>query len=105
MTTRTDHLFWLQKWYRAHTDGDWEHQHGIRIGTIDNPGWRVDIDLAETEAATKPFSRIEIERNDFDWVHCWIEEEQFKIACGPENLNEGLGFFRNWITQLQQPLQ
>ncbi len=97
MTMATDHLTWLQDWYRTQTNGDWEHQHGISIGTIDNPGWRVDIDLAETEVSTSLFSRIEIERSDFDWVHCWVDNGKFKIACGSQNLNEGLELFRNWI--------
>jgi hypothetical protein len=38
----------LQAWYRAQCDGDWEHQHGVHIGTLDNPGWDVRIDLAGT---------------------------------------------------------
>ncbi len=35
----------LQNWYAAECDGDWEHQYGIKIDTIDNPGWRVEIEL------------------------------------------------------------
>jgi Immunity protein 53 len=43
----------LEKWYRARCNGDWEHQWGVEIGTLDNPGWRVHIDLAIME----PFIR------------------------------------------------
>lgn len=30
---------WLQKWYKSQCDGDWEHEYGIKIETVDNPGW------------------------------------------------------------------
>ena len=30
---------WLQGWYMAHCDDDWEHSFGVTIETIDNPGW------------------------------------------------------------------
>jgi hypothetical protein len=93
---KTDNLHWLEKWYRMNTNGDWEHQHGIKIGTVDNPGWRADIDIAETPLSAKPFVRVEIERNDSDWIRCWVEEGKFKIACGSLNLTEGLEIFRSW---------
>ncbi len=31
----------LQRWYSAQCDGDWEHGLGVRIETLDNPGWMV----------------------------------------------------------------
>src|ERR1700682_6352449 len=39
----------LQDWYTAHRDGDWEHQYGVTIESLDNPGWWVRIDLQQTE--------------------------------------------------------
>ena len=39
-------LQWLQQWYYAHCDDTWEHQHGITIQSLDNPGWLVKVDLA-----------------------------------------------------------
>nr|TKK07812.1 hypothetical protein SrhCFBP13529_11555 [Stenotrophomonas rhizophila] len=38
----------LQKWYADQCDGDWEHSFGIRIDTLDNPGWTVSVDLTDT---------------------------------------------------------
>ncbi len=40
---------WLQQWYSHQCDGDWEHENGIRIETLDNPGWSISIDLIGTE--------------------------------------------------------
>ena len=31
-----DDFEWLQKWYLAHCDGDWEHSRRIHLGTIDH---------------------------------------------------------------------
>ena len=31
----------LDKWYRDHCNGTWEHLLGIKIETTDNPGWLV----------------------------------------------------------------
>ena len=37
----SDELSWLQQWYSAHCDGEWEHGFGVTIATLDNPGWSV----------------------------------------------------------------
>ena len=36
-------LSYLTAWFARQCDGDWEHDLGIRIETLDNPGWAVDI--------------------------------------------------------------
>jgi hypothetical protein len=46
-------LKWLQAWYSSQCNGDWEHGNGIRIASIDNPGWHVAINLNETELESK----------------------------------------------------
>ena len=56
-----DSLIWMQDWYKKQCDGDWEHQNGIRIETIDNPGWKIVIDLVETELDGKTFVETKIE--------------------------------------------
>ena len=35
----------LQAWYAAQCNGKWEHTYGIAIGTLDNPGWSLSVDL------------------------------------------------------------
>ncbi|MEV8403368.1 Imm53 family immunity protein [Streptomyces niveus] len=42
-------LDWLRNWYAQQCDGEWEHERGVRIATLDNPGWTVSIDLEESE--------------------------------------------------------
>jgi hypothetical protein len=93
---RPDVLTWLQGWYASHADGDWEHSHGVSIGTLDNPGWSVEIDLADTELAGLRFDRREAHRSEDDWLVAWAEGHKWHLACGPLNLAEGLHQFRVW---------
>jgi hypothetical protein len=52
----SDDLSWLQRWYSAHCDGEWEHGFGVTIETLDNPGWSVKIDVEGTELVFTPLS-------------------------------------------------
>lgn len=70
MTSKTN-FEWLQGWYSRHTNGDWEHQNGILIETLDNPGWSVLIDLDGTELSEMDFQRRQVERSKNDWFHLW----------------------------------
>ena len=94
-------LQWLQEWYLSNCDNDWEHLYGVKIDTLDNPGWSLTIDLDETPLADKDFLDIQIERTDNDWVFCSIENKRFKAACGPLNLLEVVDIFRDWVTKEQ----
>ena len=58
----------LNEWYQSNCDGDWEHNFGVNIETLDNPGWIVKIDLYYTELEDKPFEEIEINNGDDDWL-------------------------------------
>jgi hypothetical protein len=87
----------MQSWYLENCDGDWEHGNGFRIENIGNPGWRIDIDLIDTNLADKVFNEIDlIERSEHDWVHCRVENNVFMGRGGPENLEEILEIFFKW---------
>lgn len=96
MTASADILGWLQSWYAAQCDGAWEHRWGIRIDTLDNPGWTVRIDIGETALEHRSYPQQSIERSDDDWVDTWRTRKTFEAACGPSNLNEVLSLFRTW---------
>ncbi|MEU7928093.1 immunity 53 family protein [Micromonospora sp. NPDC049801] len=88
---------WLQAWYATQCDGEWEHEYGIRIETLDNPGWSVRIDLGDTALSGMAYERQELRRGEHDWVLTRVEEDQFRAACGPLNLGEALHLFRQWV--------
>lgn len=90
-------LKWLENWYQSQTNGDWEHQYGIKINTLDNPGWSVEIDLTATELEKRKFDNIKVERSPNDWITCQVESDVFRAYCGPKNLSDVLEIFRKWV--------
>jgi hypothetical protein len=77
----------LETWYLSNCDGDWEHQFGVEIETLDNPGWRVKIDVTNTELESAPFSTREEGFSDqVGWLRCWKTDAEFHAVCGPERL-------------------
>jgi hypothetical protein len=91
----------LQNWYQSNCDGNWEHQYGISIDTLDNPGWRLSIDLKETYLETFTFDNIQIERSENDWLICQIREDKFEGFGGIYNLAEILDLFLDWADNLK----
>lgn len=58
---------WLQDWTKSQIDGDWEHELGISISMLDNPGWFLSADVSnygDFLKETKPLGRD----NDVDWI-------------------------------------
>ena len=93
----TDNLITeLERWYRGNCDGDWEHDHGITISTLDNPGWLLSIDLRDTRLASKPFDEVTMEASDENWYQCRIKDGAFDGAGGAQNLGEMLRTFLDW---------
>jgi len=77
---------WLMRWYGEQCNGDWEHSYGIRIETLDNPGWSLTIDLVDTDWEDLERPRVLVERTDADWYDHSVEEGTFKGAGGVANL-------------------
>jgi hypothetical protein len=92
----SDVLRRLEGWYTAQCNDVWEHQYGVLIETIDNPGWRLRIDLTRTALANQRFEEVTIERNAHDWIHCKVLEQRFEAFGGPRNLSEMTDRFLNW---------
>jgi hypothetical protein len=102
-----DELSWLMNWYVAQCDGDWEHRFGLEIGTLDNPGWSLAIDLAGTPWERRSFDPVshnltEEERaegpiGDKHWWAASIEDSTFKAFGGPRDLPAMIGLFREWV--------
>ncbi len=93
-------LMWLQQWYSKQSNGEWEHAYGIEISTLDNPGWRIKIDLKDTDLERVSYEGIRIERTENDWVHCSVNDNVFEGACGAGNLVELLEYFRKFATTI-----
>ena len=77
-------FLWLQEWYAGLCDGDWEHEYGIAIETLDNPGWSVIIHLNDTIYEDMPFEPVEENVSESDWLFLKIEAGTF-FGVGDEN--------------------
>lgn len=86
----------IQDWYFSNCDGEWEHIYGLVIGTLDNPGWHLQIDLAETRLEDKHFENIEIETSEIDWMFCRVVDKTFNASGDPSKLEAMLAVFVNW---------
>ena len=60
----------LQQWYAQQCDGTWEHQYGVAIDTLDNPGWSVTIDLDGTDLEGVLMEPISSDKGERDWLSC-----------------------------------
>ena len=99
----------LQKWYRSRCDGDWEHCEGIRIDTLDNPGWTIEISIRGTDLEGKAFrahsygvGEDALASGD-DWLDCRVEDNIFKAAGGPFKLEEMIRVFLDWASGNGKP--
>jgi hypothetical protein len=99
-----DSIGWLQQWYLQQCDGTWEHQNGIIIETLDNPGWVVKISLIGTEMQGMDMEAVhagEINNNGMegihDWLRCNVDSDLFVGAGGPASLPAICDVFRNWV--------
>jgi hypothetical protein len=87
---------WIQKWYASQCDGDWEHGNGISIGTLDNPGWSITVNLEGTELEAALFAEVTRLEPERAWLACKIEEKQWRGVGGPHMLAEILDTFVRW---------
>jgi hypothetical protein len=92
-------LLRLQRWYASQCNGDWEHDLGIRIESLDNPGWRVQINLRGTPLEGREFQPIELgvgHVSSTDWHRVWVEDLRFQGAGDPSKLEFILKAFLDW---------
>ena len=102
----------IQAWYRQHCDGDWEHSSGIEITTLDNPGWRVKIDLCDTLLEDEGFTPVRYgdcetyfgireysEERFGKWLNCYRDDEFFYGYGSADSLEEILQTFLRWAEE------
>jgi hypothetical protein len=99
----TDDLIWLQEWYRAQCNDEWEHSYGVRIDTLDNPGWRVAIDLKGTRLEHVEMTPVTSDNGPDNWVSAHVKNSQFIGYGDAEKLISILATFREWAVQHTLP--
>jgi hypothetical protein len=95
---RLDSVSWLEDWYEAQCDAEWEHHYGVKIDTLDNPGWTVQIDLNGTRyGEIQNQDLVDHRAPESDWIVCHIKDGKFIGNGGPKQLGRILQIFRKWI--------
>ena len=95
----------LQDWYQSQCNDDWEHQYGVTIDTLDNPGWSLKVDLTGTDLEKKAFSEVAygVDKDSHpesdDWVSCQVKEGKFIGFGGPHKLEETIQVFLKRASQ------
>ena len=97
-----DTLQRLQRWYHSQCNGVWEHSWGVKIDTLDNPGWSIEINLRDTTLAGMAFQEHSYgtgknaESSGDGWLACKVEGDVFKGFGWPFKLQEMLEVFLEW---------
>jgi Immunity protein 53 len=92
----------LQDWYERHCNGEWEHRYGVIIETLDNPGWRLRVELSDTPLAGEPFDDVREDASERVWLHCSKRSDVFEGACGPRQLERVIEVFLRWADERER---
>ena len=93
----------ITAWYQRHCNDSWEHQHGVRLETLDNPGWLLTVDLNHTnlQGGTMTEVREGIAPEDHPVsprrIHCSVTANQFRGACNPTQVARLFHIFHLFI--------
>ena len=92
MKNEDDYLMRLQKWYQSNCNEDWEHSFGVRIDTLDNPGWSVEIDLTDT-CLQNGTIKISEDNGEDDWYIIETKDKKYIGNGDFSKLNKILEIF------------
>jgi hypothetical protein len=90
-------LQWLEDWYSGNCNEDWEHSFGIKIDTLDNPGWIVVIDLEDTKYKGITSEPKSFSNSEDDWYEYKVENKKYTAAGDKHKLRILLESFRDII--------
>lgn len=90
-------LSWLQNWYLSQCDGEWEFRGGIKILSVSNPGWSVEIDVSDTPLEGKEVPFVLVKKTDHDWYGFLIEGGYFIGSGDPSKLEFIIRTFKNLL--------
>ncbi|MEM6321540.1 MAG: immunity 53 family protein [Bacteroidota bacterium] len=100
-----NNIVWLSKWYKENCNGDWEHDYGILIETLDNPGWSIRVDLTDTDIRIKDKSWSLYEEKENDWYGYKIEDGKFEASGDEMKLDFLIGIFRKIVLEYKDSFQ
>ncbi|MFB9690533.1 immunity 53 family protein [Amycolatopsis plumensis] len=100
--SRPDDFGFLTGWYASQCDGDWEHEFGVRLETLDNPGWRLRVDTVGTGAEGRVLPRSKADLGPDRWLWTAADGESFEASCDVRSLAELLAAFRRFASATEE---
>jgi hypothetical protein len=94
----TEEIQWLSEWFSSHCDGDWEHESGVRLETLDNPGWRLRVDIVGTGVDGRVLPRSKVDLGAGRWLWTSADGESFEASCDARSLRELVAAFRRFVS-------
>lgn len=91
-----ENIEWLTDWYKSNCDGDWEHSFGIKIETLDNPGWLFEADLTDTNYEGRVIL-IQTHNSENDWFEINSDGNLFKAVGDSTKLPQLINMFKEFI--------
>ncbi|MDX1969848.1 MAG: Imm53 family immunity protein [Planctomycetaceae bacterium] len=98
------HFTNLMAWYQAQCNGSWEHHYGIKLQSLDNPGWQLTVDLIHTDLQGRRMADIaegcgpDGHPRSPRWICCLVRENQFRGVCDPTQVERLLQAFDRFRT-------
>ena len=92
----------LQRWYSAQCNGQWEHDYGVVIETLDNPGWLLRVNLVQTALEGIPFQVLSEGIGEYgeprsdQWLHCRVIDHVWHGAGDSAKLPRLIEEFLVW---------
>ncbi len=97
----------LMDWFQSQCNDDWEHNHGVTISTLDNPGWYLTVSLKNTTLEGCQMEEVSegCDPNDDDhWIHCCVADQEFRGACDPNQLPRLIRIFESFRVENERDL-
>jgi hypothetical protein len=93
----------LRTWYASQCNGEWEQEYGVTIGTLEDSGWQLRVDLVGTPLSGAELPRDLTVRGKRDWVEVWSDGFTFNASGGVDNLAELLAAFAGFAERSGVP--
>lgn len=93
----------LMDWCSAHWDEDLQHDLGVSIGTLDNPGWILKVKLVGTNLSDVEMPELWEGSDDpsypdaSPWISCRIQDREFVGASDLTQLPRLISVFNALI--------
>jgi hypothetical protein len=100
VNNKMNEIKWLNIWIKKHWVQNNKNKNLIKIGTLDNPGWCIKINIIGTELENKNFKDLELNRDENNWLFCRVKNGIFEGFGGINNLMELIHVFQKWTINI-----